>query len=389
MQIPITKVDVDESDKQAVLETLNSGWLVQGPQVSAFESSFREYTGSKVALATTSCTTALHLALIAAGVKAGDEVIVPAFTWIATANVVENLGATPIFCDVDLASYNIDPGQLDAHLTPRTRAIIPVSLFGLSAELSPILEWSQKSGLQVVEDAACALGTFYRGHHAGTLCDYGAFSFHPRKTVTTGEGGMVTSRHAESVERLRSLRDHGASQSDLSRHLGPQPHILPDFPNAGFNYRMTDLQGSLGNSQMKRLKQLLKSREHWAQAYLQNLTRLSSWLHPPQTPPDMRHAYQSFVCLYAPEAPTMANVDRMHQERNRLMEHLLRRGISTRPGTHCVHTLGYYASKYQLRPEDNPGAYFCDRLSISLPLYGSMTSAENSYVIEEIEAFFQ
>lgn len=389
MKIPITKIDLQESDQQAVLRTLQSGWLVQGPQVSAFEASFRDFTKSPLALATTSCTTALHLALIVAGVKAGDEVIVPAFTWVATANVVENLGATPVFCDVDLSTYNLDTSRLDACRTPRTRAAIPVSLFGLSADLDPILEWSRENQIQIIEDAACALGTYYRGHHAGTLCDYGAFSFHPRKTLTTGEGGMLTSRHPQSLDLLRSLRDHGASDSDLSRHIGPRPYILPSFPNAGFNYRMTDLQGALGNSQMGRLSLLLETRQRWAQAYLENFSKLSTWLKPPHTPPEMHHAYQSFVCLYAPETPSWANVDRLHEERNRLMEYLQERGISTRPGTHSVHTLDYYANKYRIRPQDYPAAFFCDRLTIALPLFGTMTPQEHSYVLDQLEAFFR
>src|SRR5438874_2482832 len=191
MNIPLTKPYFGEEERRAVAEPLDMGWVIQGPKVAEFERLFAAYTGAPFALATTSCTTALHLALVALGVGPGDEVIVPAFTWVATANVVEMQGARPVFVDIELATFNIDAAQIAQAITPRTKVIMPVSLFGISAPMQPILENARRYDLKVVEDAACALGAWYGDHHAGTLADLGCFSFHPRKAITTGEGGMV------------------------------------------------------------------------------------------------------------------------------------------------------------------------------------------------------
>src|SRR5215813_5029866 len=193
MTIPITKPFFGREELLAVQKPLENGWVVQGPFVRQFEEKFSAFTGARFSVATSSCTTALHIAVTALGLKPGDEVIVPAFTWISTANVVEYMGAKPIFCDIDLRTFNIDPSQIEALTTPRTVGIIPVHLFGLCADMLPILETAKRHNLWVVEDAACAFGAWYRGQHAGTLGDIGCFSFHPRKSITTGEGGMITS----------------------------------------------------------------------------------------------------------------------------------------------------------------------------------------------------
>jgi perosamine synthetase len=220
MTIPITKPVFGPEELRAVQIPLESGWVVQGPFVRQFEEEFALFTGAQFSIATSSCTTALHIAVAALGLKPGDEVIVPAFTWVSTANVVEYLGAKPIFCDIDLRTFNIDTGQIAALVTPRTVGIIPVHLFGLCAEMAPVLEVARRYGLWVVEDAACAFGAWYHGRHAGTFGETGCFSFHPRKSITTGEGGMITTQR-EDIDRLaRSLRDHGASRSDLTRHEG-------------------------------------------------------------------------------------------------------------------------------------------------------------------------
>src|SRR5262249_49739367 len=178
------------------------------------------FTGCRFAAASSSCTTALHLAVAALGLEPGDEVIVPAFTWVATANVVEYMGAKPVFCDIDLRTFNIDPARIEALVTPRTVGVIPVHLFGLSADMEPILAVAREHGLWVVEDAACGLGGRYRGRHVGAFGDAGCFSFHPRKSITTGEGGMVTTTRDDLDTLVRSLRDHGASRTDLARHSG-------------------------------------------------------------------------------------------------------------------------------------------------------------------------
>jgi dTDP-4-amino-4,6-dideoxygalactose transaminase len=383
MKIPISRPLFGPEERQALLEPLETGWVVQGPRVAEFESRFAEFTHARQAVATTSCTSALHLALASLGVGRGDEVIVPAFTWIATANVVEQLGARPVFVDIDLETFNIDVRQLRHALTPRTRLLLPVSLFGLSADMYPILDLARQHNLVVVEDAACAIGAWYHGHHAGTLADAGCFSFHPRKSITTGEGGMLTTARLDLAETVRSLRDHGASVSDLTRHRQPRSYQLPDFPHAGFNYRMTDFQGALGVVQMTRLPDILERRKALARRFDEELEHLS-WLRTPPIPSGCRHGYQAYVCLYCQEEPRLSNVQRLHAGRNALMDRLEAAGIATRPGTHAVHMLDYYRHKYGLRAEDYPNAYLADQLSLAIPLFPQMTDEEQNYIVRAL-----
>lgn len=384
MKIPISKPYFGEEEKQALIEPLETGWVVQGPKVAEFENLFSHYTKSPFALATTSCTTALHLVLIALGIGVGDEVIVPAFTWVATANVVEMQGARPVFVDIDIETFNIDVNQIEQAITSRTKVIIPVSLFGISANMYPILEIAKKHGLKVVEDDACAIGSWYMGNHAGTLADVGCFSFHPRKAITTGEGGMIVTNDKDIAAHIKSLRDHGASTSDLARHQGAHGYILPEFNIVGYNYRMTDMQGALGTAQMKRLDWLLGQRTLRAEIYNKALKGIS-WLRLPILPDEYKHGYQSYVCIFQPEAPTLSNVQQFHSRRNELMDRLDTAGIATRPGTHAVHMLGFYKNKYSINPEDFPNAYLADQLTITLPLYAQMTEEEQDYVIDHLK----
>lgn len=387
IKIPISKPFFGEEELLAVQEPLKTGWVVQGPKVAEFERLFAQYTGARHAIATTSCTTALHLALMALGIGPDDEVILPSFTWVATANVVEIQRAKPVFVDIELETFQIDINQIERAITPRTRAIIPVSLFGLSAEMNSILALAHQYNLKVVEDDACATGAWYHGHHAGTLADMGCFSFHPRKAITTGEGGMVITQDERVAEQIRSIRDHGASKSDLARHLGARSYLLPDFNVVGSNYRMNDLQGALGVAQMARLQTILERRRQIADAYTKALSPLG-WLRPPLTPQDCVHGYQSYVCLFRPEQPTMQNVARLNALRNSLMDRLEAAGIATRPGTHAVHALGYYRQTYGIQPGDFPNAYIADQLTLSLPLYVQLSDEEQSYIIENLSKGF-
>jgi perosamine synthetase len=383
MKIPISKPFFGEEEKRAIIEPLETGWVVQGPKVAEFEARFAAYAKTPHALATTSATTALHMALVALGVGPGDEVIVPAFTWVASANVVELQGATPVFVDIELDTFNIDVTKIEAAITKKTKAIMPVSLFGVSADMNAVMAIAKKHGLKVIEDAACATGAWYKGHHAGTLADAGCFSFHPRKAITTGEGGMLITADAKVAEHARSLRDHGATKSDLARHLGARSYVLPDFNVVGFNYRMTDFQGAVGVVQMGRLAHIIEERTVRAKRYDAVLSGLG-WLRPPTTPADYVHGYQSYVCLFRPEAPTVANVETLHARRNALMDALEGAGIATRPGTHAVHMLGFYRERYGIKPEDFPNAYLADRLTLALPLYAQLTTEEQDYVVDHV-----
>lgn len=383
MTIPISKPYFGEEEKKAVLEPLETGWVVQGPKVAEFEKLFASFTGTPHAIAVTSCTTALQLAMVAVNVQPGDEVILPAFTWVATANVVEMQGAKPVFVDIDLKTFNIDPRKIEEAITPKTKAIIPVSLFGISATMREIMEIAKRHRLVVVEDDACATGAWYQGEHAGILADIACFSFHPRKAITTGEGGMIITANDEVAEMIRSLRDHGASVSDLVRHHGSRSYLLPEFNRVGYNYRMTDLQGAVGVVQMGRLAWILEERARIARRYDEALSEFS-WLRTPVTPSDRQHGYQAYVCLFQPETPSLQNVRKLNQARNALMDKLESKGIATRPGTHAVHMLGYYRRKYAIQPEDFPNAYLADQLTLTLPLYVQLSEQEQDYVISNL-----
>ena len=388
LRVPIVKPSLGSEEAELVRESIESGWVVQGPRVAEFERAFGEYIGSEHAAATTSCTTALHLAVAILGLKPGDEVIVPAFTWVSTANVVEYMGATPRFCDIDLETFNLDVDQVGGLIGERTVGIIPVHLFGLCAEMGPVMELAERNGLWVVEDAACALGAWQGGRHAGTFGDLGAFSFHPRKSITTGEGGMLTTQRAEWDEEARSLRDHGADLSDLRRHEEPQAFLLSDFNRLGYNYRMTDLQGALGCVQMRKADWVLDGRRRRAALY-DDALRDQDWIGTPVVPEGNIHGYQTYVCLFCPEEPTLENLDRLSERRNAVMTEMERRGIATRQGTHAAALTAYYADRYDIDRSDVPRAAIAERLSLALPLYPDMTDEEQELVLTELRSAFE
>lgn len=374
--IPISLPSTGEEEWLAVKEPIMNGWLTQGPKVAEFEKRFAEMHGVKYAIATTSCTTGLHLALAALGIGLGDEVIVPAFTWVATANVVLYCGATPVFVDIDPLTFNMDVEQMAAKVTARTKVVVPVHLFGLCADIDA-MRAAVPEQVKIVEDAACAAGAVYKGRYAGSLGDVGVFSFHPRKSITTGEGGMVTTNDDALAERMNMLRNHGASISEEQRHRGPHPYLLPDFNLLGFNYRMTDLQGAVGLVQLGKLETFIAERAEWAAWYRGQLADID-WLHLPEEPEDGRHAWQAFVTYVDPEkAP---------KPRNEIMDDLQQRGIATRPGTHAVHMLGLYRERFGLQPGNFPAARECDANTMAIPLHNRMTGEDYYYVVEALHA---
>ncbi len=404
-KLPITKPVIDSAELQAVAEVLESGWLVQGPRVARFEKLFAEFVQVEHAIATTSCTTALHLALLAAGIGRGDEVLLPSFTFVATANAVEYTGARPIFVDIDLDTLTIDTNHLRHYLEENSRrgiswprCIIPVSLFGLCANMDEINRLAEEFDLIIIEDAACALGAQRQGCHAGTEALAGCFSLHPRKAITTGEGGMIVTNDAEFAATARMLRDHGASKTDLERHLSNGGSLLPNYDLLGFNYRMTDLQGAVGVAQMGKLGSILAGRVSAAKRYSELLAE-TDYLKPQSVPSSYRHAYQSYVCIFAPSGSeelrrairhgNWNQIDEWNRMRNRLMANLENDGISVRQGTHAVHTLGYYRRKYALRATDYPNSFVADRLTLTLPLYADMTETEQIRVVETIRSMLQ
>jgi dTDP-4-amino-4,6-dideoxygalactose transaminase len=371
--IPISLPSMSEEECLAVHEPILSGWLTQGPKVAEFENGFAARHQVKHALATTSCTTALHLALAALGIGPGDEVIVPSFTWVATPNVVLYCGATPVFADVRRDTFNLDPDQVAARITPRTRAIIPVHLFGLCADMDAIA--AAAPGIPLLEDAACAAGSGYHGRPAGSLGTAAAFSFHPRKSITTGEGGMVTTNDDALAEQVNMLRNHGASISEEQRHHGPRPYLLAEFNMLGYNYRMTDLQGAVGCVQLRKLDAFIAERLRWADYYTRELAGID-WLRTPVVPAGYEHGWQSYVC-YVDESKTALS-------RNQIMEQLQALGISTRPGTHATHMLGLYRERFGLNPDDFPAARDCDRCTMAIPLHNRMSADDYAYVVEAL-----
>jgi dTDP-4-amino-4,6-dideoxygalactose transaminase len=372
----------DDSDWYSIKESINSGWLTQGPKVKAFEEQFLNYIGAKYSLALTSCTTALHLALLALGITKNDVVVIPSFTWIATANAVEYCGATPIFCDVDKNTYNMDVEKLEeliknlANKGIYPKAVIPVHLFGLCCDMDKINKLADKYNLKVVEDAACAVGAKYKNKFAGALSDIGCFSFHPRKIITTGEGGMCTTNSDELYEKINRLRNHGASISEEMRHFGNKPYLMPDFDELGYNYRMTDIQGAVGLTQLAKLNKLLNERKIFAKRYDQQLKDIE-WLKIPEISENCEHSYQSYVCF--------VDEEKAGKKRNEIMEILHEKGIATRPGTHAVHELGYYSQKYNLEKNECPIASELYAKTMAIPLHNKMNCEDQEYIIKTLK----
>tara|TARA_B100000900_G_C20538380_1_gene699345 strand:- start:21 stop:1160 length:1140 start_codon:yes stop_codon:yes gene_type:complete len=374
--IPISLPVTGDEEWQAIKEPLMSGWLTAGPKVRDFEKDFAERHKVKHAIAVTSATTALHLSLVVLDIKEGDEVIVPAFTWVSTANAVLYQGAKVIFCDIDPSTFNLDPKKLKEKITSKTKAIMVVHLFGLCAPMDEIKDISKE--IPLIEDCACAAGSAYKETPAGGLGLMGCFSFHPRKSITTGEGGMITTNDDDLGHKLQVLRNHGASISEEERHNGPKPFILPDFNVLGYNYRMTDLQGAIGQVQLKKLDYFTEERNKWASLYKSELAEIT-WLTLPKDSIAYKHSWQSFVILVDERKSSI--------RRNQIMEKLQQEGISTRPGTHAVHMLKFYSEKYKIKSNDFPGAKTANDKSISLPIHNRMTINDIKYICKALKKF--
>ncbi len=391
MKIPITKPYFDQRERELLVQPLDTGWVVQGPFVGDFQKRFAAFTGAETALATSNCTTALFLSLLALGIGKGDKVAVPSFTYVATANAVEAVGATPVFCDIDLRTFCMNAAKLQELLAKDVKksikAVMPVNQFGLCADLETLRSLADQHGLKMIEDCACSFGSYLHGRHSGTFGDTGCFSFHPRKAITTGEGGMIITHSPVVAAHISSLRDHGASKSDRDRHGQKGSFFLPDFNMVGFNFRMTDFQGALGVAQMEKAETLLQARRDLAARYDQALAAFPQ-LTPPYIPEGYLSGYQSYVCLFAsPEDLahlSKERIDALHEKRNAFMYQLEEKGVITRQGTHAVHTLGYYKNTYGLENSQFLSSYAADRLSVAFPLYYGMTEEEFDYVIRNI-----
>lgn len=369
--IPITKPYFGPEEAEAARSAVESGWVSQGPQVAKFEREIALYCGVSEAVAVTSCTTALHLALLTFEVGRGDEVICPSMSFIATANSIQHAGATPVFADVDPRTYNLDPDAVEAAITPRTKAVMVVHQVGLPADIDRFLAMGEKHGVKILEDAACAIGSLYKGQHIGGHSELACFSFHPRKVITTGEGGMITTNNTEYAARLRLLRQHGMSVSDTVRHDAKRV-ITEEYVCLGYNYRMTDIQAAIGIEQLKKLDWIVGRRRELAARYSEALSN-HPWLITPYVPEYADFNYQSYAVQLSENAPI---------RRDDLMQRLLDAGISTRRGIMLSHLEAPYASHdvrgRLLRSEQTSSC------SMLLPLFPQMTNQEQDEVVSAL-----
>lgn len=354
--------DINEEDIAAVVDVLSSGMLVQGVNVEKFEKNIALYLNVKNAVAVSSGTATLHIALVALGIGPGDEVIIPAFSYIATANVVELVGAKPVFVDIDIKSFNIDVNLIETSITVKTKAIMPVHEFGLACDITEVCRIAAKHNLIVIEDAACALGAMENEKFVGSFGNVGSFSFHPRKAITSGEGGMLVTNDDELAEKFRVLRNHGISYKNRKM----------DFIEAGFNYRMTDFQAALVNSQFQRFEKILEQRNSLAKIYLDELKGINS-IQLPSYPENKNHTWQSFHIL-------------IDSDRDELIKKLKKNGIGTNYGAQCIPYQKYYIDKYNSDCNSCfPNAMNAFLNGLAIPLYNGLTKKEILHIVNQLK----
>lgn len=368
--IPVAKPFFKDEDGQAAFNVVLSGWVTQGPKVQEFEEKFASYVGSKYAVALSSCTAALHLAMIVSGVNADDEVICPSTTFIATANAIKYVGAKPIFAEIG-NDYNLNVKDVERRITKKTKAILLVHQIGMPADIDAFKKLCNKYKLKLIEDAACAVGSSYKGRKIGCHSDLVCFSFHPRKVISTGDGGMITTSDEKIYKKLKLLRQHGMSVSDRERHASGKV-INEEYVLIGYNYRMTDIQAAVGITQLKKLDYLVKERRKLAEIYNRGLSAIKC-IDIPVSYSDRVSNIQSYAIIIN----KFSKVDR-----DNLMQKLLDRGISTRRGIMTIHRQVAYKNEYKNMALPQSEGYSDN--SILLPLYVPMRRQEIDFVIKTL-----
>ena len=368
--IPVMRPWLGAEEAAAAAEAVSSGWVAQGPRVAEFEEAFASAIGAGYAVAISSCTTALHLALVAAGIGPGDEVVVPSLSFIATANAARYVGAVPVFADVEEVTQNLTPATVGPCLTPRTRAVILVDQAGVPADLDAMHDLCGPRGITVVEDAACAVGSVYRGRPVGAGASLAAFSFHPRKLLTTGEGGMLVTPDPDVATRLRRLREHGMDVSAAARHASRQP-VIEHYLELGFNFRMTDIQAAVGLVQLGKLGKLIARRRLLAQRYQQLLAEIPG-VRTITDPACGTTNYQSFWVLLPEDFPV---------SRDELLQQLAGAGVSARRGIMASHLEPAYEG---FTRDPLPVTERLTARTLILPLFHELTESEQDTVVSVI-----
>ena len=369
--IPIAKPYLTNEEAQAAYDVILSGWITQGPRVQEFEEKFAAYVGAKFAVAVSSCTTALHLAMIVSGIGPGDEVICPSMSYIATANCIQYVGATPVFAEIDPENYNLDASDVRKKITKKTKALLIVHQIGMPADIDTFISIAKENNLKLIEDAACAIGSSYKGNKIGSHSDLVCFSFHPRKVISTGDGGMISTSNHEYASRLKLLRQHGMSVNDRVRH-DSKSVIFEDHLELGYNYRMTDIQAAVGIKQLEKLDFIINERRKIASFYLEKLKNVAS-LGLPYEEEGYVSNYQSFSIYLKDNCPI---------SRNKLIEKLLEKGISTRRGIMTAHRTSAYLNI--LNHVNLPISEAASDNSIIIPLYVPMDKSVMSLIIDSI-----
>lgn len=371
-QVPLLKPWLGEEEVRAAAEVILSGWICQGQKVMEFERAVADFVGAKYGVATNACTSSLHLSLYLSGVRHGDHVVMPSHTCMATANAVHHAGAEPVFADIDPRTYNLDPESAEAAITPQTKAILLVHQIGLPGDSDAFRAITEKHGLALIEDGACTLGGTYKGRRVGGLGSPTAFSFHPRKMITTAEGGMITTDNEELAEKARMLRATGASISDLERHKA-KGVLVQKYGDVGYNYRMTDIQAAIGLVQMTKLETMLEQRRDQADFYNRAIGVIDE-LEPPYVPDYATHAWSSYLIRIRENARI---------SRDELLKRMADRGVSCRVGIQPLHHEPFYEARQgHLKL---PASEIRAKDTMFLPIYPGMSEEQQVHVVESLK----